>query len=62
MKMKKIRGDEPIISTVYDNPSETDPGDLLLRRANPHNIKYRTVGTGVLFHKARLPSKKSKME
>ncbi|XP_013379646.1 G patch domain-containing protein 3 [Lingula anatina] len=30
-----------IISTIYDNPEDTDPAEPLLRRKNPHSLKYR---------------------
>ena len=38
---RKRRSDAPIISTVYDNPANTDEPDELLERKNPHNIKHR---------------------
>ncbi len=40
-------GDKPIISSVYDNPAETDPPEPLYTRNHPHHIKYRD---GVQFH------------
>ncbi|CAE1312660.1 G patch domain-containing protein 3 [Acanthosepion pharaonis] len=33
----------PIISTVYDDPSVTDPGDPLLRRNEPYQLKRRKI-------------------
>ena len=39
---KKPRREGPnIISTIYDNPRETDPPEPLLRRNHPHLIKHR---------------------
>lgn len=38
---RKRRTDEPIISTVYDDPADTDERDELRERKNPHNIKHR---------------------
>ena len=40
---KKRCSDDPIISTVYDDPKATDETDTLLERKNPHNVKYRTL-------------------
>lgn len=30
-----------VISTVYDNPEETDPIEPLNRRYEPYHLKYR---------------------
>ena len=50
MKKKKCNPDEqPIISSIYDDPAETDPPEPLYTREHPHHIKYRD---GLQFSKA----------
>ncbi len=39
-KPKRLAGGA-IISSIFDDPLETDPMEPLLRRADPHHIKYR---------------------
>ncbi|XP_041378693.1 G patch domain-containing protein 3-like [Gigantopelta aegis] len=41
-KAAQKRADEGgIITSIYDNPDETDPTETLLRRNNPYGLKYR---------------------
>ena len=47
---KKPRKDgEFFVSTIYDDPKETDPKDTLLRRKNPNKVTFR--GSGMEFVK-----------
>lgn len=41
-RLRQAKDGLPIITTKYDNPRDTDPSETLLRRQNPHNLKYRT--------------------
>nr|XP_006821897.1 PREDICTED: G patch domain-containing protein 3-like [Saccoglossus kowalevskii] len=40
-KTKKRRAEDGIITTIYDNPLETDQPDTLLRSQHPWTLKYR---------------------
>lgn len=42
-KSRKRPADDALISTVYDDPKDTDEPDSLLQRSNPHNIKHRAT-------------------
>ena len=49
-KKRRNPDDEPIISSIYDDPAETDPPEPLYTRNHSYHIKYRD---GLQFNKAR---------
>ena len=50
VKKKRNPDEEPIISSIYDDPAETDPPEPLYTREYPHHIKYRD---GLQFNKEK---------
>ena len=50
-KRRRVADKQVIISTIYDNPSETDPPEPLMRSRGPHHLKYRVYRHEIEFVK-----------
>ena len=48
-KRRRVADKQVIISTIYDNPSETDPPEPLMRSRGPHHLKYRVYRHEIEF-------------